>query len=487
MINDEELSKHRRWGHFRHTVVGPLLSSPPPRGQLNMELIKLAEKVWKHPITGEEVQYARSTIEEWYYKVKSEKEDPIAQLIKKERKDKGTQHVMTDEIACILRAQYADYFWWDVRLHTKNLAARIKAEKLNIKAPSISSVRRFMRAAGLKRRSRPRQDDQGRLEALLDTREMEIACFEMRHPNELWSFDFHHGKIMVLDRSAAWRQPIAIAVIDHYSRLICHVEWSFTETAQDLVRAISIAIMKHGRPRRFLSDNGAAMRADEYIQGLGHLGIEVSKIKKRKPNQNGKTEAHWANMESKLLAMLIGQDDLTLEHLNELTMAWVEAGYNRDIHRETKMIPLDRYLQGNNVGLPSCDEETLKRAFRIDEFRRPRQSDKTIKIADILFRLPQRFWHLERILVRYARWDLSFVHIVDYASGKEIIRIYPVDKEKSADGERRQIETPIPTSSEKKRTVLPPYMQELVRQYQELTNKPLWVKPHTNQQKDKES
>ena len=481
-----ELSNHRRWGNFRHAVVGHLLSAPPARGDLGAELDKLAETSWKHPITDEDVQFGRSTIEEWYYKVKAEKNDPINPLIRKERKDKGVQHVITDDIAAILRKQYTEFSWWDIRLHTKNLAATLKQKRTDMRSPSLSSVRRFMRATGLKRQRRPRQDDQGRLEDILDTQQKEIARFEMQHTNELWSFDFHHGKIMILDSTGNWRQPIAIAVLDHYSRLICHVQWSFTESSEELARAVSIAIMKHGRPRRFLSDNGGAMRAEEYIQGLERLGIQVSKIRKKKPNQNGKTEAHWASMESRLLAMLIGQDGLTLEQLNELTLAWVEIGYNRDIHREIKMIPLERYLTGKNVGLSSCDEDTLRRAFRIEEFRRPRQSDHTITISNILFRLPQRFWHLDRVLVRYARWDMSFVHVVDYATGQEIMRIFPVDKETNADGKRRLLSEPIPISSDRKRTSLPPYMQELVQQYRELTNKLPWVNSDPTFQKNKE-
>ncbi|MBF0442224.1 MAG: DDE-type integrase/transposase/recombinase [Oligoflexales bacterium] len=488
MADNNEISKNRRWGNFRYAVIGTLLSAPPPRGQLSTELRKLAEKVWQHPITGQDIQFCFSTLEEWYYKIKAEKQDPISPLIKKERKDKGKQHVITEEIVLILKDQYADYPWWDINLHTKNLIATMKMKQSTAKYPSVSSVRRFMKKVGLKRQQRPRQDDKGRLEEILINQEKEIACFEVGSPNDLWSLDFHHGKIMILDYKGNWRQPIIIVVLDHYSRLICHARWSFTETTEDLVCAVSVAIMKHGRPHRFLSDNGSAMRSDEYLQGLERLGIRVSKIKRKKPNQNGKTEVHWANLESKLLAMLVGQDGLTLDYLNELTLAWAEVGYNRQWHREIKMTPLERYLQGVKVGLSTCDEDTLKRAFRLDEFRRPRHSDGTIKIYDILFRLPQRFWHLDRVLVRYARWDLSFVHIVDYASGKEIMKIYPVDKLKNSDGQRRLIETPVEISQERKRTVLPSYMQEMMRQYFELSNKPLWVNTNiTIQNEEKET
>jgi len=42
--------------------------------------------------------------------------------------------------------------------------------------------------------------------------------------------------------------------------------------------------------------------------------------------------------------------------------------------------------------------------------------------------------------VHFARWDLSYVHIVDPATGTLLCRIFPVDKIKNADGRRRPFE-----------------------------------------------
>ncbi len=39
------------WARFRFSVIGPLLSAPPPRGELKAAIRSLAEKVWTHPIT----------------------------------------------------------------------------------------------------------------------------------------------------------------------------------------------------------------------------------------------------------------------------------------------------------------------------------------------------------------------------------------------------------------------------------------------------
>jgi putative transposase len=42
-----------RWAHLRFSVVGPLLASPPSRGQLHGRLRALADQAWRHPSSGE--------------------------------------------------------------------------------------------------------------------------------------------------------------------------------------------------------------------------------------------------------------------------------------------------------------------------------------------------------------------------------------------------------------------------------------------------
>ncbi len=68
------------WARFRFSVIGSLLSAPPPRGELKSAIQSLAEKIWTHPVTGRDVQYAATTIERWYYKARNEQEDPVRVL-----------------------------------------------------------------------------------------------------------------------------------------------------------------------------------------------------------------------------------------------------------------------------------------------------------------------------------------------------------------------------------------------------------------------
>ncbi len=71
---------------------------------------------------------------------------------------------------------------------------------------------------------------------------------------------------------ASWQRPIALGILDDHSRLCCHLQWYLSETAEDLVHGFSQAIQKRGLPRALMTDNGAAMIADEFTEGLSVSG-----------------------------------------------------------------------------------------------------------------------------------------------------------------------------------------------------------------------
>jgi hypothetical protein len=132
--------------------------------------------------------------------------------------------------------------------------------------------------------------------------------------------------------------------------------------------------------------------------------------------------------------------------LNEATQAWAEFGYNRAIHSEIGEAPLARWAAGPDVLRPSPDSAALRLTFTRTERRTQRRSDGTVVIDARRFEVPNAFRHLDRVLVRYPRWDLSQVHLVDEHSGLPCARLYPLDKTANANGIRRPLE-PLATRS----------------------------------------
>jgi hypothetical protein len=56
------------------------------------------------------------------------------------------------------------------------------------------------------------------------------------------------------------------------------------------------------------------------------------------------------------------------------------------------------------------------------------------------FEVPNCYRHLTRLLVRYASWDLTHVHLVDERTAEVLCRLFPQDKVQNARGVRRPLE-----------------------------------------------
>ena len=114
--------------------------------------------------------------------------------------------------------------------------------------------------------------------------------------------------------------------------------------------------------------------------------------------------------------------------LNEATIAWVEREYHHKVHSELHCTPLERYLQGSDVGRPCSDTAALRHAFCTRVKRRQRKSDGTFSLDGQRYEVPSPYRHLEVLHVQYARWDLSHVTLVDPHSNAILSTLYPQDK-----------------------------------------------------------
>ena len=87
------------------------------------------------------------------------------------------------------------------------------------------------------------------------------------------------------------------------------------------------------------------------------------------------------------------------------------------MHSEFDATPLTRFLAGPSVTRAAPGSEALREAFRIEVRRRLRRSDGTVSLEGRRYEIPSRFRHLQDCRLRYARWDLSRVDLVDARSG----------------------------------------------------------------------
>ena len=300
MSTSSQPSVHERWAQLRFAVVGPLLASPPPQGQLRAELERLAERTWKHPVSGQPVQFAVSTIERWLLAARNARHDPVRALRRKRRTDAGRQDSLNAAARRALVAQYQAHPGWSVQLHYDNLLSLAEGQPELRAVPSYWTVRRFLQAYGLRRRRRPggARNTAGaqRAEARLAARE--VRSYEAEYVGGLWHWDYHHGSRKVVSAQGEWVTPVLFGVLDDRSRLwpaTCSGTWTRTPRTPPTLwrrRSRSAACCQCPRSGRWesrdlVSGNCRGRVAIAALQGLPTCGGRVRELAHRVGGSDG--------------------------------------------------------------------------------------------------------------------------------------------------------------------------------------------------------
>lgn len=449
----------QRWAQLRLQIIGPLLASPAERGELHTRICELAGRTYRHPTTSEAIRFGFKTIERWYYAAKDQA-NPVEALARKVPGHAGMHPSISAALAAAITRQHRDHPRWSYQLHYDNLLALAQGDSSLGRVPGYSTVRRFMREQGLSRSRRKPRPTEG--EAFMPR---EQRSFEMTHVHALWHLDFHHAKRRILTASGEWKTPVLLGILDDRSRLCCHLQWYLDETVETLVHGFSQALQKRGLPRALLSDNGAAMLAAEFTEGLARLGILHHTTLPYSPEQNAKQEVFWAQVEGRLMAMLEGEPALHLALLNEATQAWVEHEYHRKVHSELHATPIERALAGPTVARPCPSSDSLRRAFRTEISRIQRRSDGTATVEGVRFELPAAYRTLTHLTLRVARWDLSHVDLVDPRSGHHLTTLLPLDKEANALQRRRVLAAATRSAALPQPAGIAPHLRSLMADY----------------------
>jgi len=460
MTKHDDTPARVRWARLRFQIVGPLLASPAEPGELAARLDALAALTYAHPSTGGRVRFARSTIERWYYAAKNEPKDPLRALERKVHARAGTHPSIGLNLIKAIRALHAAHPRWTCQLHHDNLVSAAKTDPTIGPVPSRITLSRYRHSQGLVRSKAKKMTESGAPFAA-----REVRSFEVSHVGGLFHLDFHVGSRRVIEPDGSWIKVHLFGMLDDRSRLGCHLQWYPSEAAETLVHGFCQGVQKRGLPRALLSDNGAAMLAAETTEGLLRLGVVHHTTLPYTPEQNAKQESFWGQIEGRLLPMLEGVPDLTLELLNRATLAWLELEYNRKEHSEIGTTPLARFLEGPSLLRPSPSSEDLRRAFRREEIRTQRRSDGTLSIDGVRFEIPSRYRTLAKPTVRWSSWDLSTADLVDARTGVHLATIMPLDKERNADAQRRVVDAEPDDASLPAPSGIAPLLRELMSDY----------------------
>jgi len=447
------------------------MAAPADDGELKTRIAELAARAWRHPTTGEAIRFSFKTIERWWYTARGAS-DPLAALARKVPSHAGTHPSLGPALVEAIAQQHRDHPRWSFQLHHDNLLALTREDARLGPMPGYATLCRFMKGQGLIRARAHRHRERADGEAFV---QRETRSYEVTHVHGLW----HEGSRAVLTADGQWLKPQLLGVLDDRSRLCCHLQWYLEETAEALIHALSQAFQKRGLPRALLTDNGAAMIAAETVEGLERLGILHHTTLPYSPEQNGKQESFWGQIEGRLLPMLEGEPDLSLDLLNTASQAWVEEEYQRKEHSEIRESPLARYLRGPTVGRECPGSDALRRAFQTEVSRKQRRSDGTVTVEGVRFEVPSAYRTLLQLRLRVARWDLSSVDLVDPRSGDHLATLLPLDKARNAERVRRALASP--TAREPQRPVgIAPHLRALMADYAATGLPPAYLPKHNS-------
>jgi putative transposase len=474
MANDDHAPSARvRWARLRFQILGSLLAAPADDGELKGRIEALAQRAWRHPSTGESIRFSFKTLERWWYIARSA-DDPLTALARKVPSHAGTHPSLNAAVAEAIAQQHRDHPRWSFQLHHDNLVALARQDARLGPVPGYATVCRFMKEQGLlrvrKHRHRARADGE-------PMTARETRSYEVTHCHGLWHLDFHEGSRPVIGADGQWQKPQLLGVMDDRSRLCCHLQWYRQETAEALIHGLSQAFQKRGLPRALLTDNGAAMLAAETVEGLERLGVVHHTTLPYSPEQNGKQESFWGQIEGRLLPMLEGEPQLTLQLLNTATQAWVEEEYQRKAHSELREAPLERYLRGPSVARECPSSDSLRRAFRTEVTRKQRRSDGTVTVEGCRFEVPSAYRTLLQARLRIARWDLSSVELVDPRSGHHLATLLPLDKARNAERFRRAV-GPADAREPARSVGIAPHLRALMADYAATGLPPAYLPQH---------
>ncbi len=191
-------------GMFRFGVISPLLSeSDEP---LRSRFERIAAEVRTLP-NGTLRQFSPATIEDWYYDYRNY---GFEGLVNPARSDKGCIRALSPEIMEVIDGILKER----PRLRGTNVLRRLDEGGLRPDGePSDSSIYRYLRKA------RPQFSLQ---------KQKERKAFEGPFAGYLYQTDIMYGPhVMVRQPNGRFhkKQTYLIAVIDDYSRLICHGEF----------------------------------------------------------------------------------------------------------------------------------------------------------------------------------------------------------------------------------------------------------------------
>jgi transposase InsO family protein len=343
---------------WRLGVLGPLTSARLEHGDRRRYFAEAAARTQERP-DGTRVQLSARTIEAWYY---AYGRGGFHALFPSDRADRGRSRAIPADVAeHILRVK---------RERPRRSIRRIirmleRAGIVRGGALHRSTVHRLLAAQAIS--ARPRR------EAVTERR-----SFLPEHAGDLWVGDALHGPLVIAPGGAV-RKAYLLSQIDGATRFVPHSYFAVSESAIDQEYGFKQAILKHGRPRTYYIDLGAAYIAESLRLICAEIGIRLLHTGVQDCEAKGVIE-RWHRTWREEVGDELPDQPLPLAELNAKHWAWLAAEYHARPHTTTGRVPREHWLAELASLRPVPRHQNVDDIFLHRE-RRVVRKDGTVRFA----------------------------------------------------------------------------------------------------------
>jgi putative transposase len=408
---------------WRVAVLGPLVSARLEHGQRRQLLVEAAARLHQRP-DGRSVHLSERTIEAWYY---AYRQGGVDALMPQRRGDRGTSRAIAPPVAELIERAKREKPRRSIRRIIRMLerAGVVRCGQL-----SRSSVHRLLLGKGLS--GRPLRGPAA-----------ERRSFLAEHASDLWVGDVMHGP-PVRTPGGAVRKSYLISQLDNATRFVVHSYFALSENAVAHEYGLKQALLKHGRPRTYYVDLGAAYVAGSLAAICAELGIHRLHTQPRDCEAKGVIE-RWHRTWRDEVGDELPDHPLALAELNSLHWAWLAHEYHRRVHHTTGRAPLEHWLAEAEYLRPVPPDTDLDAVFLHRQQRQVRK-DGTVRFGG-------RFYEVRPELTGQRvelRFDPSAPHAVSpqvFVDGAFVCDSVPLDRRhNNARPRRRRTGAPDPAS-----------------------------------------
>jgi len=409
-MNDKDKKAIALW---RLGVLGPLMSARLEHGDRKNYFLEAASRIHQDP-SGRWVRLSARTVEAWFYAYRG---GGFEALFPRTRSDRQKSRAIGPKVADLLVRAKREKPRRSIRRIIRML------ERARIVGPDVlsrASVHRLLMAHGASQRP-------------VRGPSSERRSFIYEHVSDLWVGDALHGP-QVIAPDGELRKAYLLSQIDCATRYLPHSYFALSEDAPAQEHGLKQAFLKHGPPRTYYVDLGAAYRSGSLRMICAELGIRLLFTAPKDCEAKGVIE-RWHRTWREEVGDELPERPLTLAELNSKHWAWIASEYHARIHETTGRAPREHWLADCEHLRKLPSGKNLDEVFLHREMRKVRK-DGTVRFRGRLLEV-QPEWTGKQVELRFDPSDEEALPRV-FVEDRFVCDTVPLDRLRNATRTRRR-------------------------------------------------